>query len=100
MTNKLFFAAAFALGLAATPAAAKDPEVRQFSHEGISYTYSVDETDHGTVYRGSTSRGSRFRLVVAHGRVRGKFNGHQVNFPVADSQALGVEMGEAVVAAR
>ncbi|MBA15642.1 MAG: hypothetical protein CMN73_04720 [Sphingomonas sp.] len=100
MTNKLLFAAALALGLAATPAAAQDPEVRQFSYEGISYTYSVDETDHGTVYRGSTSHGSRFRLVVADGRVRGKFNGHPVDFPVADARDVRAEMGDAVIAAR
>ena len=69
MTKFLFAAAAAALTFTAPAAIAGE---RSFTHEGVTYTYSVVNKDKGQVLEGRTNKGGDFRLNVKNGWVDGE----------------------------
>lgn len=77
MTKFLFAAAAATLTFAAPAAFAGD---RTFTHEGVTYTYSVTSKDKAQVLEGTTSQGGEFRLSVRNGWVDGYVNNSRVSF--------------------
>ncbi len=91
MTKFLFAAAAAALTFTAPAAIAGE---RSFTHEGVTYTYSVVSKDKGQVLEGRTNKGGDFRLNVKNGWVDGYVNDTRVSF-----RAPKVKSG-AVLAAR
>jgi hypothetical protein len=82
MSRILFAASALSLTLAA-PALADD---RQFTHEGVTFTYSTEKTSHGQILVGKSSQGGRFKLQVKDGWVRGHFDGTPVSFPAPKAE--------------
>ena len=73
---------ATALGALFMPAAlaASGPEHR-FTHKGVTYRYTVTNTENGRrVIEGRQSDGSKFRLVVDGARVEGVSGGQPVSF--------------------
>ena len=72
--------AATAVSLVAVPAAAQASEARQFSHEGVNYTYTTTQKGKVTVINGHTSAGVPFRLFVKDEHVTGTYNNRPVSF--------------------
>ncbi len=64
------------------------PQRVQFTHEGVTYTYSKTQVGQSTVYKGYASPGDEFYLVSRKGRVTGKANGISVSFraPTVETQ--------------
>lgn len=82
--------AATAVSLAAVPAVAHASDAREFSHEGVDYTYTTAQKGSVTVINGHTTAGIPFRLFVKGERVTGTYNNRPVSFTTADaSNALG-----------
>lgn len=77
--------AAAAVTLAIAPAVAQADEARQFSHEGVNYTYTTSQQGKVTVINGRTSAGEPFRLFVKGEQVSGTFNNRPVNFTKAEA---------------
>ncbi len=86
MTKFLFTAAAAVLTFAAPSAFAGD---RTFTHEGVTYTYSVSSKDKAQVLEGKTSEGGDFRLTVKNGWVDGYVNDTRVSFRAPKEKAAG-----------
>ena len=84
MTKFLFAAAAAALTFTAPAAIAGD---RTFTHEGVTYTYSVTSKDKAQVLEGKTSEGGAFRLSVKNGWVDGYVNDSRVSFRAPKEKA-------------
>lgn len=84
MTKFLFAAAATVLTFAAPAAIAGD---RTFTHEGVTYTYSVTSKDNAQVLEGKTSQGGEFRLSVKNGWVDGYVNDSRVSFRAPKEKA-------------
>lgn len=68
--------AAFAL---MTPALAET-----VTHEGVTYTYTVDNSSAAQLITGTDSRGGEFSLRVKNGWVEGVVNGRSVSFSTRD----------------
>jgi hypothetical protein len=80
--NRFTFAAALLSFAVNTPAMARDAATK-FTHEGVSYTYTVTTVGDDTrIIEGTATPGSPFRLVVSGDRVSGKANGIPVSFYV------------------
>ena len=86
------FAAVALLALAplslAAPARADDAST-SFTHNGITYTYSITERGSTTVLRGVAVRGSvetPFTLRVRGSQVRGLVGASEVSFPLSEVQ--------------
>ncbi|MBB4841385.1 MULTISPECIES: hypothetical protein [Sphingomonas] len=77
MTKFLFAAAAATLAFTAPAAIAGE---RSFTHEGVTYTYSVTSKDKVQVLEGRTNKGGEFRLNVKNGWVDGYVNDTRVSF--------------------
>ena len=82
----------FALAAAvASPvfAEAEIPQKVQFSHEGVTYTYTKTKVGESTIFKGYANPGYSFYLVARHGQVTGKANGIPVSFraPTVEAQA-------------
>jgi len=77
VTKFLFAAAAAALTFTASAAIAGD---RSFTHEGVTYTYTVTSKNKAQVLEGKTSDGGEFRLSVQNGWVDGYVNDSRVTF--------------------
>lgn len=71
--------------LALAPALANASELRQFSQDGVSYTYTAEQKGEVTVIAGRASTGQPFRLLVKGQRVTGTFNDHSVAFTRAEA---------------
>ncbi len=85
--NKFTLAAALLSFAVVTPAIAREAQTT-FTHEGVSYAYTVTAADNGTrVIEGTATPGSDFRLVVSGNRVSGKANGMPVSFAVPTKSA-------------
>ncbi|NYT41877.1 hypothetical protein HZY97_13990 [Sphingomonas sp. R-74633] len=84
MTKFLFAAAAAVLTFTAPAAFAGD---RTFTHEGVTYTYSVTTKDNAQVLEGKTSEGGDFRLSVKNGWVDGYVNDSRVSFRAPSQKA-------------
>lgn len=84
---KTIFATATAAALIA-PVAAFASEAREFSHEGVNYTYSTEQKGNVTVIDGETSKGEPFRLYVKGHRVTGTYNNRAVSFTTAEAAKL------------
>ncbi|KHK90064.1 hypothetical protein [Novosphingobium malaysiense] len=76
--------AAGAATLVAVPAVAQANDAREFSHEGVNYTYTTAQKGDVTVIDGRTSAGIPFRLYVKGERVTGTYNNRSVKFTKAD----------------
>ncbi|WP_448661145.1 hypothetical protein ACG3SL_10970 [Sphingomonas sp. CJ20] len=74
---RLIFAAAAATLALATPALAAE---RSFTHEGVTYTYTVTPKGDARVLEGTASQGGRFRFVVRDGWVSGFAGNARVSF--------------------
>ncbi len=61
----------------------------QFSHEGVTYTYTKTQVGESTIFKGYATPGYAFYLVARNGQVTGKANGIAVSFkaPTAPAQA-------------
>lgn len=79
-----------ATALLALPAVAQADEARQFSHEGVNYSYTAQQKGQSTVISGNTSAGVPFRLVLKGDRVSGTFNDHYVSFTTAEAAKAGL----------
>lgn len=74
---RILFAAAAATLAFATPALAGD---RTFTHEGVTYVYTVTPKGDARVLEGKASSGGKFRLVVRNGWVDGYASNTRVSF--------------------
>ena len=83
MSKFLLTAAAF-LSLAAPSAMASE---RSFTHEGVTYTYTVTAKDGRQILEGRADDGAKFRLAVKDGWVDGYVNGARVSFAAPKSKA-------------
>lgn len=90
MTRTLFTAAAAVLAFA-TPALAA--EEHSFTHEGVTYQYSVTPTESARILEGKASTGGTFRLVVKNGWVSGRVDGARVSFR-APKKAQGLSVAQ------
>ncbi len=86
MSRILFAASALSLAFIA-PAHADE---RQFTKDGVTYTYSTETSGDTRIVRGSASQGARFKLVVKNGWVRGYFGGTKVSFPAKQEETVTV----------
>ena len=77
MTTRSFFAAAAALLAFTSPALANE---RSFTHEGVTYAYTVTPKGDARVLEGKSSTGDKFRLVVKNGWVTGYAANTRVSF--------------------
>lgn len=80
--SKTFAALTAILALAvASPALAK-PEAKTstFTHEGVTYTYSISKAGRSTIYEGFARPGQKFRFVKRGDQVTGVANGISVSF--------------------
>lgn len=84
--SRLLFAAAAAAITLATPAAAHE---REFTHDGVTFKYSIAQDGNKRIVRGRASEGSTFRLIVRGDRVSGTFGGNRVEFAVPASAKSG-----------
>lgn len=84
MSKFLFAAAAAALTFTAPAAIAGE---RSFTHEGVTYTYSITTKDKVQVLAGRTSKGGEFRLNVKNGWVEGYVNDTRVSFRAPKEKA-------------
>jgi hypothetical protein len=82
MFKTVFVAAAATLAMA--PAVAQASDARQFSHEGVNYTYTSSQKGDVTLITGHSSAGEPFRLYVKGERVTGTYNNRSVNFTTTD----------------
>lgn len=80
--SRLFFVAVAAAATFASPAMAHD---REFSRDGITFKYSVEQDGDTRILRGRASEGSTFRLTVRGDRVSGVFGASRVAFSVPAS---------------
>ena len=95
----LFISAAAAAFSIASPALAEKPEVKSFTYDGTAYTYSVVEKGDTQVISGAASPSqSRFRLVVANGRVSGYFGAYDVAFKAEDAKGATIRGGAELIA--
>lgn len=80
---------AFALLGAALPAtaSAETSPVQRFTHDGVTYTYSVTGTPQQTLVKGMSDAGP-FELTLRNGKVRGTFDGRAVSFKTSDVQPV------------
>jgi hypothetical protein len=78
----MMIAAAAAMLLTA-PAAAE-----QFTHDGVTYNYSVTPVGAHRLITGKTPNGDRFRLLVKNGRVTGNVAGRPVAFRTREVKPL------------
>ncbi|MEP9360150.1 hypothetical protein [Sphingomonas sp. KR3-1] len=85
MTKFLFAAAAAVLTFTAPAAFAGD---RTFTHEGVTYTYTVTQKNGVQVLQGRTGNGGDFRLSVKNGWVDGYVNDTRVSFRAPKGKAL------------
>lgn len=83
------------LALALAPAAfatlapaAAHAEQRQFSHDGVAYTYKVSTEASGARTISGNADGKTFRLRVAKGWVKGFYNGQPISFRTSEVVAL------------
>lgn len=76
MARTLFAAAAATLAFA-TPALAGE---RTFTHEGVTYVYTVTPKGDARVLEGKSSTGGRFHLTVRNGWVDGYASNNRVSF--------------------
>jgi hypothetical protein len=77
VTTRTLFAAAAAVLAFASPALAEE---RSFSHEGVTYAYTVTPKGEARVLEGKSSKGDKFRLVVKNGWVNGYAANARVSF--------------------
>jgi hypothetical protein len=89
-----FAAIALTLGLA-SPALAADAHM-SFTHEGVSYDFTVSKAGKSTIYRGNATPGGDFYLVERNNKVTGTANGVSVSFPVPKAD----KVNTAVVASK
>ncbi|OYU37189.1 hypothetical protein [Novosphingobium sp. PASSN1] len=88
------FQIAAAAALIAAPAFAQAEEAKaQFSHEGVTYTYTTQVSGGERVIRGSAFNGKApFELHVRGRYVTGTFNNQPVDFTQAEAKALGIQV--------
>jgi len=84
VTKLLFAAAAAVLTFTAPAAFAGD---RTFTHEGVTYTYSVTVKDKAQILEGKTNEGGEFRFSVKNGWVDGYVNDTRVSFRAPKEKA-------------
>jgi hypothetical protein len=77
VTTRNLFAAAAAVLAFASPALANE---RSFTHEGVTYAYTVTPKGNARVLEGKNSNGDKFRLVVKNGWVTGYAADTRVSF--------------------
>jgi hypothetical protein len=82
-----FVAAAALVTAFATPAFAKDNNVRTFVRDGVSYSYRTIEKDGVTVLQG-TADNRDFRYEIRGDKVKGNANGVPVAFNISDMDNL------------
>jgi len=75
--TRTFFAAAAAVFALASPAVAEE---RSFTHEGVTYAYTVTPKGDARILEGKSSKGDKFRLVVKDGWVNGYAANTRVSF--------------------
>jgi predicted lipoprotein with Yx(FWY)xxD motif len=82
MTKTLISLAIAAASLATAPAFAdaENSQRAQFTHEGVTYTYTKTQLGQSTIYKGTATPGEPFFLVERKGQVTGKANGINVSF--------------------
>lgn len=78
MTKNFRIFTALALVSSAAPAFASPTQT--LTRDGVTYVYSVKETERGTIIKGREQGGRPFSLRVANGRVRGYSNDRPVSF--------------------
>lgn len=78
--TRTIIAAGAALLAFASPAFADDGE-RTFTHQGVTYTYTVATKGTAKVLKGSADEGANFRLTVKNGWVDGYVGQAWVSFP-------------------
>jgi len=97
--KKFLITAALAAIATVSPASAKD--MSSFSHQGVTYKYSVTNiSDSKRVISGFATSGSAFRLVVSGDRVSGTVNGMPVSFTVSEAKNAAASTAPVTVASR
>lgn len=88
------FQIAAAAALVAVPALAHAESAgAQFTHEGVTYTYTTQVANGERVIRGTAFNGKApFELHVRGRYVTGTFNSTPVEFTQAEAKALGIEV--------
>lgn len=95
----LFISAAVAACSIASPTLAETPEVKNFTYDGIAYSYSVVEKGNAQVISGSAGPSQTpFRLVLANGRVSGYYGAYDVAFKAEDAKGATVRGGAELIA--
>lgn len=95
----LFISAAAAALSIASPALAEKPEVKSFTYDGTTYTYSVVEKGEAKIVNGAAGPfETRFRLIVANGRVSGYFGSYNVAFNAEDARGATNKGGAELIA--
>lgn len=93
MLIKSFHIAAAAALFAVPALAHADSAAQQFTHEGVTYTYTSEEANGERVIRGTAFNGKApFELHVRGRFVTGTFNSQAVEFTQAEAKALGIQV--------
>ena len=83
----LFISAAAAALSISSPALAEKPEVKNFTHDGTTYSYTVIDKGAAKVISGKAGPiETPFRLVLANGRVSGYYGSNTVTFKADEAK--------------
>jgi hypothetical protein len=98
--NKYFYAVAL-LSIFAAPAAIAKDAPTTFTHQGVTYKYTVTEVgETKKIITGYASPGAPFSLVVSKGKVTGTANGMPISFKVSDVKVRTASTSDLKVASR
>lgn len=86
---KKIFLPALALAVLAPSVVVAEAAPQRFTHEGKSYSYTVEDRGDHRVIRGVQENNNKlFHLRVGESHVRGTVNGHPVSFPLNQVKPL------------
>ena len=95
----LFISAAAAVLSIASPAFAEKPEAKSFTYDGTTYTYTVVDKGEAKIVSGAAGPvQTRFRLILANGRVSGYFGAYNVAFKADDAKGATTKGGAELIA--
>ena len=95
-TIKYISAIAIAAGLSFS-ASSYAKEEKTFKHEGVTYTYTVEQVGSRQHVKGRAyPNGEQFSLYIQDNSVSGRYNGSAVRFDVPDAQTVKAEAGQEI----
>jgi len=86
--RKIALSLTLAAAAVSTPVLAAESDVTTFKHEGVEYSYAVEDAGDKQIVTGKSSTGAPFRLIVGEKRVSGTYNGQRISFARSEVSPL------------